>query len=64
MEKHACLIQERSSIIKINKNLSTQKKYLNEFTEYSLKQNFFDPSKSYPPNNFMIKLKERINVYN
>ena len=32
--------------------------------EYSLKQNFFDPSKSSPPNEFMIKLHMRMNVYN
>jgi hypothetical protein len=32
--------------------------------EYSLKQNFFDPSKSSPPNEFMLKLHMRINLYN
>jgi len=32
--------------------------------EYSLKQNFFDPSKSSPPNEFMIKLQMRISNYN
>ena len=31
--------------------------------EYSLKQNFFDPSKSSPPNEFMIKLHMRMNRY-
>ena len=31
--------------------------------EYSLKQNFFDPSKSSPPNEFMIKLHMRMNKY-
>jgi len=30
----------------------------------SLKQNFFDPSKSSPPNDFMIKLQNRIKIYN
>ena len=35
----------------------------NEYNEYSLKQNFFDPSKSSPPNEFMLKLKIRMNVY-
>jgi hypothetical protein len=31
--------------------------------QYSLKQNFFDPTKSSPPNNFMIKLYTRILEY-
>jgi len=30
----------------------------------SLKQNFFDPSKSSPPNEFILKLQKRINIYN
>jgi hypothetical protein len=34
-----------------------------EFKEYSLKQNFFDPSKSSPPNDFMLKLKLRMSFY-
>jgi hypothetical protein len=36
----------------------------NNFKEYSLKQNFFDPSKSSPPNEFMMKLHMRMSVYN
>lgn len=31
--------------------------------EYDLKQNFFDPSKSSPPNNFMMKLQMRMCYY-
>lgn len=31
--------------------------------EYSLKQHFFDPTKSSPPNEFMIKLHMRVNQY-
>lgn len=31
--------------------------------EYDLKQNFFDPSKSSPPNDFMIKLQMRMCYY-
>jgi hypothetical protein len=56
------IIQERSSVIQINKNLSTPIK-IKKYTEYSLKHNVFDPTKSSPPNNFMNKLKERMNVY-
>jgi hypothetical protein len=31
--------------------------------EYSLKENVFDPSKSSPPNDFLAKLQERLNIY-
>jgi len=32
-------------------------------TNYSLKTNFFDPDKSSPPNDFMMKLNMRMSVY-
>lgn len=32
-------------------------------SECSLKQHFFDPSKSSPPNEFMLKLKERYDSF-
>jgi hypothetical protein len=55
-------IRERSNIIPINNirnvNYDTQKN-----KEYSLKQNWFDPTKSSPPNDFMIKLFNRLNNY-
>ncbi len=35
-----------------------------ESKEYSLKQDFFDPSKSSPPNKFIIKLQNRMTNYN
>lgn len=58
------VINERSIIIPINKKYTTNNedspKYL---AEYSLKQNFFDPSKSSPPNEFLIKLRKRINQF-
>jgi hypothetical protein len=54
------VIDERTKSIPIQKNLSTScSKTLSE--DYSLKQNFFDPTKSSPPNEFMIKLHMRIN---
>ena len=31
--------------------------------EYSLKQHFFDPSKSSPPNEFMLKLHNRVSKF-
>jgi hypothetical protein len=56
-------INERTNIIPIKQNLSTTMKD-SLTSEYSLKQNIFDPSKSSPPNDFMIKLQMRMNMYN
>ena len=58
------IINERAVIIPIKQNLSTSMKATSPKSEYSLKQNFFDPSKSSPPNEFMIKLHMRMNMYN
>lgn len=55
------IIHERSNIIPISPSSPTNK---NLETEYSLKENFFDPSKSSPPNGFMTKLELRIKNYN
>jgi hypothetical protein len=38
------------------------KKY-NIESEYSLKQNLFDPTKSSPPNEFMNKLRSRMTLH-
>jgi hypothetical protein len=57
------IIRERSESIPIKKNLTTTMKINSSKGEYSLKQNFFDPSKSSPPNEFMIKLYIRMNKY-
>ncbi len=56
-------IRERSIPIPINKNLSTIMKVNSPKGEYSLKKNFFDPTKSSPPNEFMIKLHLRMDKY-
>jgi hypothetical protein len=56
------IINERpiTKIVSINDN----KENINTVnTNYSLNQNIFDPSKSSPPNEFMLKLKQRMNVY-
>ena len=58
------IIHERSSIIPIKQNLSTTLKQKSPKGEYSLKQNFFDPAKSSPPNEFISKLQKRMNIYN
>jgi hypothetical protein len=55
-------IHEKSISIPIKRNLSTEMKDAT-LEEYSLKQNFFDPSKSSPPNEFMIKLQMRMNKF-
>ena len=54
------LIHERSDIIPISPSSPTRKSE----KEYSLKENFFDPSKSSPPNEFMKKLHLRMSIYN
>jgi hypothetical protein len=57
------IIQERTNNIPIKTTLSTNMK--SELDNcLSLKQNFFDPSKSSPPNEFILKLQKRINIYN
>jgi len=57
------VIRERSLPIPIKQNLTTTMKINSPKGEYSLKQNFFDPTKSSPPNEFMIKLHMRMNKY-
>ncbi len=58
------VIRERSNIISIPTKISTPMEMNSPSKgEYSLKQNFFDPSKSSPPNEFMIKLHMRMNIY-
>ena len=59
------VIYERSNNIPIKKNNTREMKISkNICDEYSLKQNFFDPSKSSPPNNFMVKLQMRVDIFN
>jgi len=53
---------ERSEIIPITNTYSTNFN-TNKYDEYGLKQNFFDPSKSSPPNHFMVKLQTRMNSF-
>jgi len=56
--------QERSPIIHINnKTFTDMKANTIKRSEYSLKQNIFDPTKNSPPNNFIIKLQERMGIY-
>ena len=58
------VIHERTPCIPIPQISPTNKKVDFSFNEYSLTQNIFDPSKSSPPNEFMLKLKLRMSLYN
>jgi hypothetical protein len=57
------IIHERSKIISISKNSPTNKEAYNNANEYSLKKNFFDPTKSSPPNDFLKKLHLRMSQF-
>lgn len=57
-------IHERSPSIPISQASPTSRSDESSFSEYSLKQNVFDPSKSSPPNDFMLKLQLRMSIYN
>ena len=54
---------ERTRIIPIPQTSPTNKKVEFSVNEYSLTQNIFDPSKSSPPNEFMLKLHLRMSLY-
>jgi len=64
MLTYSRIIHERTNRIPISNNLSPKMKEHETLGEYSLNQNFFDPSKSSPPNEFMLKLKMRMSYYN
>ena len=53
-----------SKNIEISNSQSTPIKKHTHTAEYGLNLNAFDPSKSSPPNEFMLKLHTRMNFYN
>jgi hypothetical protein len=55
--------QERSNSIPIKQSSMKNTRPIIR-GEYSLKRHFFDPTKSSPPNDFIIKLQKRMSVYN
>ena len=57
-------IIEKTKIIPIKKSPSTDFNIEDKDKEYSLKQNIFDPTNFSPPNNFLLKLNMRIQMYN
>jgi len=64
MRRGEKIILEKSNIISINKKLPTQNiKQLDTKGEYGLKNNLFDPTKNSPPNEFILKLQKRMNIY-
>ena len=56
------VINEITNIIPI-KNSLIYKKVVSPKGEYGLKRNMFDPSNASPPNDFMLKLKMRMTIY-
>ena len=61
LSKKLSVIPERDNLASFSQISPTS---LKQVKEYSLKQNVFDPTKSSPPNDFMIKLKLRMSIYN
>ena len=60
------IMYQKKNIIQISKNLLSPNIEIpiSSPKNYSLKQNSFDPLKNSPPNDFMIKLHKRMNLYN
>jgi len=55
---------EKSKATSIQKNYSKIENIKMPDYEYSLNENLFDPAKSSPPNEFIIKLHMRMSLYN
>lgn len=64
MSCNRSIIDERSILHPTTQISPTSRRVNDSFSEYSLKQNVFDPSKSSPPNDFMLKLQLRMSIYN
>jgi hypothetical protein len=56
------VIHERGIPIPITKKLYTPSKN-NEPIDYELNKNNFDPTKNSPPNDFLVKLKKRMEMF-
>jgi hypothetical protein len=57
------VIHERGIQIPISKTSPTCKKNNKEEIDYDLNNNNFDPTKSSPPNDFLIKLQKRMKMF-
>jgi hypothetical protein len=60
LSKKLSVIPERDNLAIFSQISPTS---IKQVKEYSLKQNVFDPTKSSPPNEFMLKLKLRMSIY-
>jgi len=56
------VIPERGIPIPVSKNSPTRPKNLEEAKDYGLNKNIFDPTKSSPPNDFLLKLQKRMEL--
>jgi len=56
------VIPERGIPIPVSKNSPTLPRNLEEVIDYDLNKNIFDPTKSSPPNDFLLKLQKRIEL--
>ena len=67
MEGIPCYNQPQKRSITKPINIPTTNSFSNNLNkienQYSLKENFFDPSKSSPPDNFIEKLEVRMQTY-
>jgi hypothetical protein len=65
MQTNPCysILSIQPTFVVMNKNQTPKKTQTQNQTQYDLKQNMFDPTKSSPPNDFMEKLKMRMSVY-
>jgi hypothetical protein len=61
MLKQSLIIHERNNRIEIPKKMTSATETFSP--DYSLKKNFFDPTKGSPPNDFMLKLQMRMSIY-
>uniref|UniRef100_A0A6C0KYS1 Uncharacterized protein n=1 Tax=viral metagenome TaxID=1070528 RepID=A0A6C0KYS1_9ZZZZ len=57
------VIHERGIPIPITKKLSTHSKNIFETLDYDLNKNIFDPTNNSPPNDFLVKLKKRMEMF-
>lgn len=57
------VIRERGIPIPISKKHSTPTENNLEKIDYELNKNIFDPSKNSPPNDFLVKLKMRMQMF-
>lgn len=63
LAQNSRVIHERGIQIPIPQKPSTQNKKTLKAIDYDLNKNIFDPTKSSPPNDFLLKLQKRMKMY-